>query len=464
MHELLSRDLSDFHRLLDKAADYGADYLSRIDRLPAATRYVAPQPVSLTVTGVGGEAALRQFSARFGDAMPASNGPRFWGFVTGGTTPASVMGDWLASAFDINMPVRANSPGPGIEDETISMLRELFGLPAEMAGTFVSGATMANLTGLATGREWLSAQRGVSVARDGIGVLPRIRVLSGEPHSSSLKALSILGIGRASVELVPVGPGSSEAVDVAALRLALLADPGAPTIIIANAGTVNTVDFDDLRAMAALRAEAPFWLHVDAAFGGFAACSPRFKSRVEGLGLADSITIDAHKWLNVPYDSAMTFTRHPRLQAQVFQNTAAYIGDVGDPADYVHMSPESSRRLRALPAWFSLVAYGREGYRDIVERNCDSAADLAARIEDSSAFRLLAPARMNVVCFTLTGSVTAERVALFAAALRDDGRVFLTPTKFKGTPGLRAAISNWRTTSADVEIAWQALTEIAALA
>ena len=456
MHQPLAHDREDFRRLLDLAADYGAAYLERIDALPAAIPYAPPAFNRLADAGLGGEATLRQFAARFGDAMPASNGPRFWGFVTGGTTPAAVMGDWLASVYDVNMPVRENSPAPGIEDEAIAMLRDLFGLPDAFSGTFVSGATMANLTGLATGREWLAAQRGMSVARDGLGVLPRIRVLSGEPHSSSIKALSILGIGRASVTHVPVLPDDREAVDLPALARALQSDPGAPTLVIANAGTVNTVDFDDLRAIAAMRAITPFWLHVDAAFGGFAACSPRFADRVDGLALADSITIDAHKWLNVPYDSAMAFTRHPALQAQVFQNTAAYIGDVGDPPDYVHMAPESSRRLRALPAWFSLTAYGRSGYRAMVEQCCDCAADLASRIEGSNQFRLLAPARMNVVCFTLNDEPTAERVARFAAALRDDGRVFLTPTRFKGVPGLRAAFSNWRTTPSDVALGWEA--------
>jgi glutamate/tyrosine decarboxylase-like PLP-dependent enzyme len=172
---------------------------------------------------------------------------------------------------------------------------------------------------------------------------------------------------------------------------------------------------------------------------------------------ADSLTIDAHKWLNTPYDAAMVFTRHRELQYAVFQNNAAYLGEIREPIDFVHLAPENSRRLRALPVWFTLLAYGRSGYQAIVEQNCAQAQRFAGRVAASADFVLLAPVRMNVVCFTLAGRPGAAAVAAYLARLRDNGSVFLTPTLLHGAPAIRAAFSNWRTTDADLEIAWTAL-------
>jgi glutamate/tyrosine decarboxylase-like PLP-dependent enzyme len=457
MTDLLQRDATRLPDLLRQALALAEEYLTSINDRPPATALVDQLPTLLPDSGFGAEQTLAFFQERYGAHMPASNGPRFWGFVTGGTTPAALVGDWLTSAYDLNLSSATNSQAPQIEWETLAMLRALFGLPDTFTGAFVSGATMANLVGLATGREWVAQQHGVSIAANGNHGLPRIVVLSGAPHSSIYKTLAILGMGRQSLQAVAQVPGNREAVDLDALEQALVALGGAPCIVVGNAGTVNTVDFDDLRGLAALRERYPFWLHVDAAFGGFAACSPRFAPLVAGLELADSITIDAHKWLNVPYDSAMIYTRHRDLQLAVFQNTAAYLGALGDPPDFLHLTPENSRRLRALAAWFTLLAYGRSGYTTIVERCCSLAGQLGELVDQSSQFRLLAPVRMNVVCFTLAQQPDAVAVAAFLARLRDDGHVFLTPTVYRGVPAIRAAISNWRTGPADLATAWQAI-------
>ena len=462
MYQYLEEDRLGLKTLLQETLDISVEYLETIDERPAATDFVPVSQLDISETGIGAEGALKLFKERYGDAMPASSGPRFWGFVTGGTTPAALLGDWLVAAYDLNLSNAANSVAPNIEFEALALLRRLLGLPGEFHGTFVTGATMSNFAGLAMAREWVAKQYGKSIGRDGLQALPPIRILSGEAHSSIFKSLSMLGLGRDSLEPVGKIKGNREAVDIEALETSLQQLNGAPAIVVANAGTVNTVDFDDFTAIAALRENYNFWLHIDAAFGAFAACSPKFKKLLAGWETADSITIDAHKWLNVPYDAAMIFTRHRELQIEVFQNSGAYLGAIEEVPDFFHLSPENSRRMRALPAWFSLLAYGAEGYREIVERNCRTAAALGNMIDGSTHFRLLAPVRMNVVCFTFNESEpSAERVKEFLSSLRRDGRVFMTPTLYRGTPGIRAAFSNWRTTERDVETAWRAITEFA---
>lgn len=426
MYDHLTSDTDRMPHLLEQTRTAAIAYLQTINEQPPAADFTINGSIELPHEGLGAEQTLQTFMDHFGKHMPAANGPRYWGFVTGGTTPASVMGDWLTSAYDLNLADASNSPGPSIEREAIALLRELWGIPSAFSGTFVSGATMSNFAGLAMGREWVAQHYGQSVAQDGLQAIPPIKVLSGAAHSSTFKALAMLGLGRRSLQVVATLPGNREAIDPEALQQALEQLGGEPCIVIANAGTVNTVDFDDFRAIAALRDRYPFWLHIDGAFGGFAACSSRYRHLVDGIDAADSITIDAHKWLNVPYDSALIWTRHRALQLAVFQNNAAYLGAIREPIDFVHLTPENSRRMRALPAWFSLVAYGRAGYREIVERNCNVAQLLGEQIATSERFRLLAPVRMNVVCFTLNKSVTTEHIAQFLTHLRDDGRVFLS--------------------------------------
>ena len=447
MHPLLTEDHDRLPQLLDTVRRHAGDVLGAMPGRDVVPAGPLPERQPLPARGAGLEAALGEFAARWEPVFSASAGPRYLGFVTGGATPAALAGDWLAATWDQNAFSGLDGAGQHLERETAAWLRALFGLSDAQHGTFVSGATMSNTVGLAVAREWLGERRGVSPAEDGVGALGPVRVLSGAAHSSVSKGLSMLGLGRRSLVKVPLLPGR-EAVDPAALERALydVGDEG-PCVVVANAGTVNTGDFDDLRAIAALRERYPFWLHVDAAFGAFAALSPAHAHLVDGLDLADSICVDLHKWLNVPYDSAVQFTRRPDLQTAVFQNAAAYLGPLGDTPDLVHLTPENSRRLRALAAWFTLRAYGREGHREIVERDLACAQALGDAVEADPALRLLAPVRLNVVCFTLAEDPTSKRLAALTRRLSDEA--FLTPTVLDGVPALRAAFSNWRTTPAD---------------
>jgi glutamate/tyrosine decarboxylase-like PLP-dependent enzyme len=445
MFAKLGEDLDELPALLEETRSYAARILAGLDDRPVAVVGSPGDPAPLPESGEGLRAALAAFAARWEPGFSASAGPRYLGFVTGGTTPAALAGDWLTSALDQNAHGSVGSSAAALEREAVAWLGQLFGL--EMPGAFVTGATMSNLVGLAIGREWLGELRGVSVTEEGLS--EPVRVLSGAAHASIGKALSVLGIGRKRLIAVPTLPGR-EAVDVSALERELQAGPA---IVVANAGTVNTVDFDDIRAIVELRNRYRFWLHVDAAFGGFAAVAPAYAPLLDGWAQADSVCVDLHKWLNVPYDSAVQFTRRPDLQVRVFENQSPYLGAPGDTPDFMHLTPETSRRLRALPAWFALAAYGRAGHRDIVERTIACAQELGSRLANSPDWRLLAPVRLNVVCF-------APRSGQVAAVLDDltrGGEAFLTPTTYKGVPAIRAAFSNWRTTAADVDRVCRAL-------
>lgn len=442
MHPLLAADLHQLPALLATARELSLEYLASLPDRPVAVPTPGLAPPVLPETGVGGEAALRQFWAQHAAQLGASAGPRFLGFVTGGSTPAALAADWLVSAVDQNLSNDGYSVVPAIERAALHLLRQLFGLPDAFAGVFVTGATQSNLVGLAVARQWAAARAGHDVAQQGLYGLPPLPLLSGAAHSSIYKVAAVLGLGRDQVRPVGQLPGR-EAIDPDALEAVLRALNGRPAVVVANAGTVNSTDFDDLRALAALKERYPFWLHVDAAFGGFAAVVPALAGRVAGWEQADSITIDAHKWLNVPYDAAMLFTRHLQLQADVFKNSAAYLGPLGERPDFVHLTPENSRRFRALPVYLSLLAYGREGIADIVQRNCDQATDLGALVEASASFRLLAPVRLNVVCFTLAeADPSTAAVKQLLDRLRNSGEAFLTPTRYADTAGIRAAFSN----------------------
>lgn len=470
MDPVLAADLATLPDLLTTTSRFAAAALGAIDTRPVVPERAAPEGTvpegtapegtvpgrALPSAGVGFDGALAEFARRWEPGFSGSAGPRYLGFVTGGATPASIAGDWLASAFDQNAAASVDSAATELERQTVGWLAELFGLDGTHTGAFVTGATMSNFVGLALAREWLGDQLGMSVAQSGVSALGPVAVFSGAAHSSTYKALAMLGLGRDSLRPVPTLPGR-EAVDPDALGSALAALGGRPAVVVANAGTVNTVDFDDLRAVAALRERYPFWLHVDAAFGAFAALSPELAHLVAGLAEADSVCVDLHKWLNVPYDSAVQFTRRRDLQVRIFQNAAAYLGLPAENPDFVHLTPENSRRLRALAAWFSLTAYGRDGHREVVERCVASAKRLGDHVAGTSSLRLLAPVRLNVVCFTLAEEPTRERVAEVCRRIADTGETFLTPTVYSGQHALRAAFSNWRTGEADVDRVFAAI-------
>jgi glutamate/tyrosine decarboxylase-like PLP-dependent enzyme len=425
-----------------------------------APRFDIPLPEA----GCAPDEALREWYARAEPGIVRSSGPRYFGFVTGGSTPAALAGDWLASAIDQNAAGWLFSPAAMQTELTVMRwLLELFGLPVHWTGALTTGATMANLSGLAAARQWAAEQMGFDAAQEGLGGHPPIPVIaSTEIHQSAIKALGILGLGRGSIHLVPAREG---VLDLDAFDQALASTPG-PAIVVGNAAEVNTGAFDDLRGMAARCQEhgPGAWLHVDGAFGLYAALSPRHRQLLDGIDLADSVASDAHKWLNVPYDCGFVLVRDARYLREAFAATAAYLSLTETPSlwnAYEHV-PEFSRRFRALAVWCALRAGGRSGYEAIVARSIANAERFAAWVSKQENLELMAPARLNIICFRVTTSldetVNDARTATAVEMIQRGGMAYVTATRWGGRAAIRAAFDNWATAETDVAALERAVT------
>ncbi|WP_141982962.1 pyridoxal phosphate-dependent decarboxylase family protein [Saccharothrix saharensis] len=408
-------------------------------------------------TGDGTIAAVADLLRIGTRAATHSSGPRFFHFVVGGATPAAQAADWVTSLLDQATGLWLTSPlAARAETVVLRWLKELLGLPASHGGVLTPSATAANLTGLACARHWWAGRHGVDVAAAGLAGLPPMPVFSsGYVHPSSRKALQLLGLGRDVVRALSRDDAGRLDVDALDRELA----SSGPAVLIGNAGEVNGGDFDPLDELADLAERHGAWLHVDGAFGLFAAVSPRTAGLVRGVERADSVAADAHKWLNVPYDSGMAFVRDPAALEGAFGGWhTAYLPDPDDElVNYNTRGPESSRRARAFPLWATLRAYGRAGHRAMVERHQDLALRLGRRIEESPDLELLAPITVFIVCFRYRppGVPESELDDLnreLGEALIDDGRVYAGTTVYRGKVALRPAIVNWRTTEEDVDL------------
>jgi glutamate/tyrosine decarboxylase-like PLP-dependent enzyme len=455
-----SRD--EWAETLGAAYDLALDYVASVPDSPVS-QHMSPAEMAprfadpLPAFGCTPESALRDWYERARPGIVQTSGPRYFGFVNGGGTPAALAADWLASAIDQNAATWLMSPAAAQTEETaIRWLLELFDLPGSWSGALTSGATTANLSGLAAARQWASSQLGFDAARDGLGGQPVIPVIgSTEVHQSAAKALAILGLGRGAVRTISANDG---VIDLEQLDRAL-ADCSGPAIVIANAGEVNTGAFDPVRAMAERCAAHPggAWLHVDGAFGLYAALSPTHRHLLDGIELANSVASDAHKWLNVPYDCGVVFVRDAAYSRGAFGGNAAYLRFAGDalPWSAIEFVPEMSRRFRALSVWCALRAGGRAGYEAIVQRSLANAANFGDWVTRQPSLELLAPVHLNVVCFRYRGNgETGERLdAMNDAAIeviQRSGVAYVSGTRWQGAAAIRAAFDNWSTSDADV--------------
>jgi glutamate/tyrosine decarboxylase-like PLP-dependent enzyme len=416
---------------------------------------------SLPDDGSGTLAAVRQLLEEGTTAHVRSGGPRFFHWVIGGSTPAALAADWFAVLIDQNAGSWDMSPvAAQLEELSLAWLQDLFGLPPAWGGVLTTGATTANFAALAAARQWWGEQQRVDVATDGLARLPPIPVLSsGFVHASSLKALAMLGIGSKHVTYCIAD--ETGRLDLDGLERELKRLGGAPAIVIATAGEVNAGQFDPIADMGRLARANNAWLHVDGAFGLFARTSPRTAKLADGVDRADSVISDGHKWLNVPHDCGFAFVRDPILLTKVFSASASYL----DEEVYAFRAPDLSRRARSLAVWATLAAYGRNGYRAIVERCLDNAAHVARAVEVADEFELLAPAPLNIVCFRYRPPGLSEvhldelNLRIGRAILRD-GRVYVGTTRWAGAVAFRPAFVNWQTTTADADLMLETIREL----
>jgi glutamate/tyrosine decarboxylase-like PLP-dependent enzyme len=380
-------------------------------------------------------------------ATAATAGGRYFGFVNGGALPAAVAASWMVSAWDQNVALRVMSPaGAAFEDVALEWTRDLLGLPAGCGGAIVTGATMASVTGLAAARHALLAAAGWDVERDGLFGAPPIRVVvSNEVHVSVLKALSLLGFGRERAHRVPVDTQGR-------MRAEALPPLDARTIVCVQAGNVSTGAFDPAAEVCRRARQAGAWVHVDGAFGLWAAASPTYRHLAAGFEQADSWATDGHKWPNVGYDCGVALVRDPAALSGAMSMSAAYFtpGAAREPSQ---CSPEMSRRARGVELWATLRSLGRSGLAALIERTCARAQQFAAGLR-ARGYEVLNDVVINQVLVSF-GAADATRGVI--ERLQRDGTCWCNGTEWQGRTAMRISVSSWATSEDDVEISLAAI-------
>jgi glutamate/tyrosine decarboxylase-like PLP-dependent enzyme len=456
--------MSDTAALFARAAQLAAEYRAALpdrpvvapaDRTQVRAQFDGPLPAK----GMAGADVLDELVTKADAGLTATAGPRYFGFVIGGALPAATAADMVAAGWDQCAYNPILSPAAGaIEDVAGGWLKQLLAVPAHASVGFVTGAQAANTVGLAAARHDVLARVGWDVERDGLAGAPRVRVVASEErHATIDRALRLLGFGSGVVE--SVATDHNGAIDPATLATVLADGPAGPTIVCLQAGNVNTGAIDDFRATIPIAREHGAWVHVDGAFGLWAAANPTTAGLVDGVEAADSWGCDAHKWLNVPYDCGLVFCAHPDVHAAALSYTAAYLTGSGASQDYTlgDLVPESSRRARGIPVWAALRELGRDGVAAMIENNCRLARRMADRLRAGGA-RIHNDVVLNQV---LVGFGDDSPTDAIIDAVQKDGTCWLGGTTWREHRLIRISVSNWTTTDDDIDKSADAILRIA---
>jgi glutamate/tyrosine decarboxylase-like PLP-dependent enzyme len=445
--------MDDRERALRRAADLGLEYLAGL-----AERHVGPRaeaaeirerlPTALPEGPLDAVAVVEELAAAVEPGLVASVGPRYFGFVVGGALPAAAAADWLTGAWGQNAVVHALSPAAAAVEETAgAWMLELLDLPRDASVGLPTGAGLGNAVGLAAGRHAVLEREGWDVEASGLYGAPEITVVIGEEaHATLLTALQYLGLGRDRVVRVPTDDQGRMRADAA--REAIAAIDG-PLIVGVQAGNVNTGGFDPIADIAAsLEGRPNAWLHVDGAFGLWAATSPRLRHLVQGVDRADSWSTDAHKWLNVGYDCGFVAVRDPAAHRAAMSMAASYLMRSEQRENWEYVL-DSSRRARGFTLYAAIRSLGREGVRTLVERCCDLATRVADGLRSADGVEVLNDVVLNQVLVRFGDD--DERTREVIAAVQSDGTAWMGGTTWKGRAAMRISVSNWSTTEADAD-------------
>jgi glutamate/tyrosine decarboxylase-like PLP-dependent enzyme len=444
--------------LLEATAARAIRYLESLEDRPVAPAPDAVARLDLLDTPLQDEPldpldVLQQLDELGSPATTAMAGSRFFGFVIGGSLPAALAANWLVSTWDQNAALYAPTPSAArLEQVALRWLLDVLRLPAESAGAFVTGTSVAHVTALAAARHAVLAQAGWDVEADGLFGAPPVTVAVGdEAHPTLHKALGILGFGRNRIVQIPTDSQGR-------MRPDAIPDLTGPSIVCVQAGNVNSGAFDPVEEICMRVKPAGAWVHVDGAFGLWAAASPVYAHLAAGIDAADSWATDAHKWLNVPYDSGLAFVRDGKTLQAAMSLTAAYLPTVSEyrnPADY---TPELSRRARGVEVWAALRSLGRAGLAELIERTCRHARGFAEGLE-AAGFRVLNDIVLNQVVVSFGAPEVTSRII---AAIQAEGTCWCGTTVWKGETAMRISISSWATTEADVARSLEAIVRTAA--